>query len=88
MANVTAYKNKDGVIVSYRFRACIGRDEKGKQQFVTKTEKPPIGLTPKKAEKEMQDMKIYEEPIVTLLSLECEDILTSSDNFMGDIFFE
>lgn len=54
MANVTAYKNKDGVIVSYRFRACIGRDEKGKQQFVTKTEKPPIGLTPKKAEKEMQ----------------------------------
>ncbi len=36
----------------------------------------------------MQDMKIYEEPIVTLLSLECEDILTSSDNFMGDIFFE
>ena len=50
MANVTAYKNKDGVIVSYRFRACIGRDEKGKQQFVTKTEKPPVGLTPKKAE--------------------------------------
>ena len=33
-------------------------------------------------------MKIYEEPIVTVLDLECEDILTSSDNFMGDIFFQ
>ena len=33
-------------------------------------------------------MKIYEEPIVTLLKLEPEDVLTSSDNdnVMDDIF--
>jgi len=31
-------------------------------------------------------MKIYEEPIVMLLKLENEDVLTSSDNFLDDIF--
>ena len=31
-------------------------------------------------------MKVYEEPIVTLLKLENEDILTLSDVGMDDIF--
>ena len=53
MASITPYKNKDGVIVSYRFRACVGRDELGKQQFATKTVKltdKEAKLTPKKLE--------------------------------------
>ena len=57
MASITPYKNKDGVIVSYRFRACVGRDELGKQQFATKTVKlsdREAKLTPKKLEAEMQ----------------------------------
>ena len=57
MASITPYKNKDGVIVSYRFRACVGRDELGKQQFATKTVKltdKEGKLTPKKLEAEMQ----------------------------------
>ena len=54
MASITPYRNKHRVIVSYRFRACIGRDELGKQQFATKTVKAPEGLTPKKLEAEMQ----------------------------------
>ena len=57
MASITPYKNKDGVIVSYRFRACGGRDELGKQQFATKTVKlsdREAKLTPKKLEAEMQ----------------------------------
>lgn len=33
-------------------------------------------------------MKLYEEPIVTLLKLENEDILTTSDNFKDDIFLD
>lgn len=53
MASITPYKNKDGVIVSYRFRACVGRDELGKQ-FATKTVKITEGLTPKKLKTEMQ----------------------------------
>ena len=57
MASISPYKNKDGVIVSYRFRACVGRDELGKQQFATKTVKltdREAKLTPKKLEAEMQ----------------------------------
>ena len=33
-------------------------------------------------------MKRYEEPIVMLLLLDCEDILTLSDNGMDDIFLD
>lgn len=57
MASISPYKNKDGVIISYRFRACVGRDELGKQQFATKTVKltdKETKLTPKKLEAEMQ----------------------------------
>ena len=33
-------------------------------------------------------MKIYEEPVLIVLTMENEDILTLSDNFASDIFFE
>ena len=54
MASVKQNLNKNGEIISYRFRACIGRDEKGKQIFSTKTVEPPADLTPAKALKKMQ----------------------------------
>ena len=55
MANVKANYNKNGEIISYRFRACIGRDElTGKQEFASKTVPAPVGLTPAKALKKMQ----------------------------------
>lgn len=54
MASIKENRNKDGVVISYRFRACIGRDGAGRQQFATMTVKAPTDLTSKKAEKEMQ----------------------------------
>lgn len=54
MASIKQNLDKNGKVLSYRFRACIGRDSMGKQQWVTKTVTPPSGLTPKKEIKEMQ----------------------------------
>jgi len=44
-------KVKNGKIVSFRFRACLGRDENGKQVFRTKTWIPNAGLTKAKSRK-------------------------------------
>lgn len=54
MASIKLNKDGSGKIISYRFRACIGRDDQGKQIFVTKTEKADSSLTPAKELKEMQ----------------------------------
>jgi integrase len=57
MASISANKGKNGDIISYRFRACIGRDEMGKQKFASKTVKVEgafAEMTPKKLEKSMQ----------------------------------
>lgn len=56
MASVKPNYNKiTGEIISYRFRACVGRNEStGKQEFATKTVKAPSGVTPAKALKQMQ----------------------------------
>lgn len=53
MATITPNK-KDGKTISYRFRACVGRDESGKQIFRSTTWSVPDGLTPSKAEKAAQ----------------------------------
>ena len=53
MASITQNK-KDGKIVSYKFRACVGRDEFGKQIFRCSTWKAPDGMTPSRAEKVAQ----------------------------------
>ena len=45
---------KDGKVVSYKFKACVGRDELGKQVFKCSTWKVPDGMTPSKAEKAAQ----------------------------------
>ena len=52
MANITRKELKDGSI-TYRFRACVGRDAGGKQVWRTTTINSP-GLTPKKEEKEVE----------------------------------
>jgi integrase len=56
MASATPNRGKDGKIISYRFRCCVGRDEQGRQKFATKTAKQPEGLTPAKEKKEMQTL--------------------------------
>lgn len=53
MATLTP-KNKDGRIISYRFRACVGRDENGKQVFRSTTWRVPDGLVPSKLERTVQ----------------------------------
>ena len=59
MASIKANMNADGKVISYRFRACVGRDENGRQQWITKTQKVTdeySELTPKKLEKTMQTL--------------------------------
>ena len=59
------YNKKTGEIISYRFRACLGRDDfTGKQEFTTKTVPAPVGLTPAKALKQMQtEADVWENEI-------------------------
>ncbi|MBR3175368.1 MAG: site-specific integrase [Oscillospiraceae bacterium] len=54
MATVEKKTNKKGDVFGYRFRACVGRDEKGKQVWRTQSIDRPEGLTPKREEKEVQ----------------------------------
>ena len=54
MATVEPRKNKEGKITSYRFTACLGRDENKKQNIVHLKVDPPEGLTPAKALKKLQ----------------------------------
>ena len=52
-ASITQNK-KDGKVISYKFKACVGRDEFGKQIFRCTTWKVPDGLIPSRAEKAAQ----------------------------------
>ena len=53
MASITQNK-KDGKVVSYKFKVCVGRDELGKQIFKCTTWKVPDGLIPSRMEKAAQ----------------------------------
>jgi len=53
MASITQNK-KDGKVVSYKFKACVGRDELGKQIWRCTTWKIPEGMIPSRAEKAAQ----------------------------------
>ena len=53
MASITQNR-KDGRIISYKFRACVARDDLSKQIFKCCTWKVPNGMTPSKAEKAAQ----------------------------------
>ncbi len=46
--------SKDGKIVSYKFKACVGRDDCGKQVFRCATWKVPQGLVPSKVAKQVE----------------------------------
>ena len=54
MATIEERRDKDGKLIGYRFRVCVGRDEHKKQVWRTTSIDRPIGLTPKKEEKEVQ----------------------------------
>lgn len=54
MAKIDTRRDKAGEIVGYRFRACLGRDEQGKQIWRTTSFSRPEGLTPKKEEAEVK----------------------------------
>lgn len=53
MASITQNK-KDGKVISYKFKVCVGRDEFGKQIWKCKTWKVPEGLIPSRADKAAQ----------------------------------
>lgn len=53
MASITQNK-KDGKIISYKFKVCVGRDEFGKQIWRCTTWKAPDGTMPSRAEKAAQ----------------------------------
>ena len=54
MATIDVRKNKQGEVTGYRIRACVGRDDMGKQIWRTKTITRPEGLTPAKERKEVE----------------------------------
>ena len=54
MATIDTRRDKAGQITGYRFRACIARDEQGKQVWRTVTVKRPEGLTPAREKKEIE----------------------------------
>ncbi|MBP3746340.1 MAG: site-specific integrase [Ruminococcus sp.] len=67
--NITANKNKDGVIVSYRIRVSDGYGVDGKQRFQTMTWKVPHGMTEKQAQKAAQAAAVeFEEQVKNGLS--------------------
>ncbi len=51
---ITANKNRDGEVISYRVRICLGRDEHNKQIWASCTFPRPEGLTPAKEKKEVK----------------------------------
>ena len=53
MASI-AQNKKDGKVVSYKFKACVGRDELGKQVWKRTSWKIPDGMIPSRAEKAAQ----------------------------------
>jgi len=62
--NITANKNKDGVIVSYRIRVSDGYGVDGKQRFQTMTWKVPHGMTEKQSQKAAQAAAVdFEEQV-------------------------
>lgn len=54
MASITEKRGRDGDIISYRFRACVGRDASDRQIWRTATVKRPEGFTPARERKEVE----------------------------------
>ena len=54
MASIKENRNKDGQIISYRIRVCVGRNDAYRQIFKTTTLARPEGLTPAKERREVE----------------------------------
>lgn len=71
MASIIQNK-KDGKVISYKFKVCVGRDEFGKQVWRCTTWKAPDSMIPSRAEKAAQkaaaewERKVKEEYILDL----------------------
>lgn len=77
----TIYPNKKGSkTVSYKLRAFLGKDEKGKQIFKCKTWKVPEGYSEKKALKEAQiQADLFEKELRKDISLKKETLNKTKD---------
>ena len=51
MASIMPKYSKEGSIIAYRFRVCLGRETSGKQKTVSKTVPVPEGLSLEKGRK-------------------------------------
>ena len=96
MAAITP-KMKDGKIISYQFRACMGRDEAGKQIFRCTTWQAPSELTPSKAEKaakkaaeawEKEARAEYEKDIKDPERVKAREISRSKTDFADFVLHE
>ena len=68
-------KIKDGKIVSFKFKAFLGRDENGKQIFRCKTWYPPAELTKAKSKREAARVAIlWEKEIKEALEKALNDL--------------
>lgn len=56
MATITAKKNNQGKVISYKVTVCVGRDEQYKQVWRTCTIKRPEGLTPGKEKEKVKKL--------------------------------
>jgi integrase len=54
MAAIKENRNKAGDVISYRVRACVGRDAQYRQIWRTTTLPRPVGLTPARERKEVE----------------------------------
>ena len=54
MAIVREKKDKDGNIRAYKVVVTLGRDDRNRKVYVSTTIQRPVGLTPKKEEKEIK----------------------------------
>lgn len=98
MASITQNK-KDGKVISYKFKACVGRDEFGKQVFKCTTWKVPEGLIPSRMEKaaqkaaaewEQQAKEEYKQDVRNperVREREIERTRTEFSHFVRDIWY-
>ena len=78
MASITQNK-KNGKVISYKFKTCVGRDEFGKQIFRCTTWKAPEGLISSRAEKAAQKVATeWEQKARAELTLQTSSLILGS----------
>ena len=80
-------KVNGGKIVSYKFKACLGRDKNGKQIFKCITWFPPEGLTPAKIQKAVKlEADIWEREAKQIFLQEQEAANSQTKNYTFNNF--